>query len=128
MALDLVAESIQPIEAPEQRELHGQVLSVDTVHEILVNKLVALVGRSELRDLVDACVLLDRGGDLPRALSEAPRKDAGFSPLILAWLLHDMPVERKGRADGRSTEEIERLLVLRRDLAARVSDLSDPRH
>jgi hypothetical protein len=60
---------------------------VDNRHEILASKLATLLERSETRDLADVKALLDAGGDLESALRDAPMKDAGFSPLTLAWVL-----------------------------------------
>ncbi|MHC5069490.1 MAG: hypothetical protein ACYTGO_03295, partial [Planctomycetota bacterium] len=41
-----------------------------------------------------------------RALADAPRKDGGFSPLTLAWLLRDLPVESVARAQGESGDDL----------------------
>jgi hypothetical protein len=75
-----------------------EVILVDAPHEILVAKLSALLGRSELRDLEDVRALLAAGGDLTGAIADAPRKDAGFSPPMLAWVLEQFPVEALARA------------------------------
>jgi hypothetical protein len=48
-----------------------------TKHEILVAKLTALPGRTELRDRVDVQALLGAGTDLPTAIVDAPKKMAG---------------------------------------------------
>ncbi len=89
--VDLVAEPIEPTEAP--REPWPGVF-VDTPHELLVQKLCALLSRSEVRDLVDVGALLDAGLDLVRAIADAPSKDTGFSPPTLAWVLQSFPLER----------------------------------
>lgn len=103
--VDLVADPIPPIEAPQQLTLQGGTITVDTPQEILVNKLCALLGRAELRDLVDVQALLASGADLKSALADAPRKDAGFSPLTLAWVLRDIRPKALGRLAGLSEEE-----------------------
>ncbi len=77
----------------------------DPPHEILVAKLCALLSRSELRDLEDVRALLDSGGDLVRALADAPRKDAGFSPVTLAWVLEQLPIAAMSRALARTADE-----------------------
>jgi hypothetical protein len=64
---------------------------VDTPCEILANKLTALLSRWAVRDLVDVRALLDAGGDLSRGLEDAARKDSGFSPPTLAWVLSTQP-------------------------------------
>lgn len=89
--VDLVAEPIATIEPPV---MLPPGIWVDTPHEILVNKLTALLSRSELRDLEDTRQLVAAGGDLERALADAPRKDGSFSPSTLAWVLEQAPLGR----------------------------------
>lgn len=86
--IDLVADPSPCMEAPI--EMHDGVF-VDTRHEILVNKLTALLSRWAVRDLVDVRELVRCGTDLDRALEDAPRKDSGFSPETLAWVLDTTP-------------------------------------
>jgi hypothetical protein len=88
MPVDLVAEPVATVEPPV--EIEPGIL-IDTRHEILVNKVTALYSRWAVRDLVDVRALLDAGGDLDRALLDAPRKDGGFSPQSLAWVLDTLP-------------------------------------
>ena len=76
--VDLVAEPFPAVEPPERVVIDGAAIAVDTKHEILVAKLTALLGRTELRDLVDVQALLGVGTDLVAALRDAPKKDAGF--------------------------------------------------
>lgn len=89
MMVDLVAEPVPLIEAPVRR---APGVLVDTPHEILVNKLTALLSRAEVRDLVDVQALVDAGCDLERALRDAPKKDGAFSPATLAWVLERFPL------------------------------------
>lgn len=91
VVLDLVAEPVPTVDPPVEIRAG---LRVDSPHEILVNKLCALVSRSELRDLEDVRALLEAGGDLERALEDAPKKDGGFSPMTLAWLLPQVDLRR----------------------------------
>lgn len=126
VVLDLVAEPVATIEAPREVLLAGSRMLVDTAHEILVNKLCALLSRSELRDLGDVHALLQHGGDLQRALGDAPRKDGGFSPLMLAWLLRDRPIRQMATVDGRSAEEVTELERFRDELVALLMRASAP--
>lgn len=89
--VDLVADSVETAEAPEYMELGDTRALVDTPHEVLVNKLCAILSRSEVRDLVDLRELLTQG-DLKKGLTDAARKDGGFSPLTLVWVLHGLPL------------------------------------
>ena len=94
---------------------------VDTPHEVLVNKLCALLHRSELRDLVDIHAQIEKGGDLDRALVDAPKKDGGFSPLTLGWVLGAWPVADAARSAGLASMA-EELVRFRDELLARVAD------
>jgi hypothetical protein len=98
----------------------AQIL-VDTPHQILVNKLCALLGRSELRDLRDVRVLLEQGADLMRGLQDAPRQDSGFSSMTLAWLLKELPIEALSSLEKLSPSETERLKKFRDDLTSQLS-------
>ena len=77
VVVDLVAEPIENITEPEAAEIGHTRIFIDSKYEILVNKLCALLHRSELRDLVDIEALAQSGLDLDRALSDAPERTAG---------------------------------------------------
>ena len=57
--------------------------------------------------------LLDAGGDLQAGLRDAPKKDAGFSPLTLAWVLKDFDQLPAVKALGWSAREAEELVSFR---------------
>lgn len=124
--LDLVAEPMPTLEAPGAHAVEGTRILVDGPHELLVSKLCALLGRSELRDLADVRSLLAEGGDLPRAVADAPRKDAGFSPVTLAWVLEQLPVAAMASALGRPQEEARVLEAFRAELVSAVLALARP--
>lgn len=86
--VDLVAEPVPGVESPQEV---APGVFVDTPHEVLVNKLAALYSRWARRDLLDVQALVAAGGDLERALRDVPKKDAGFSPESLAWVLDTLP-------------------------------------
>ncbi len=91
-----------------------------------MDKLCALLGRSEPRDLLDVRALLAAGGDLERALRDSPRKDAGFSPATLAWILGRMPI-RAASASLVGTEEAAADLTRFRDeLVSKIARVSRP--
>jgi hypothetical protein len=96
-------------------------------HEILVNKLCALLGRSEVRDLEDVRALLEAGTSLERALTDAPKKDSGFSALTLAWVLSEMPVQSLAQMAGWSSEQATRLEVFRDRLTAQIGQAAKPK-
>lgn len=126
LVVDLIADPVASIEPPTTVRLGRVELRVDSAHEILVNKLCTLIERAELRDLDDVRVLLESGGDLERALADAPRKDGGFSPLTLAWLLGKLPIEAMARQEGRDVEDTQRLLRFRDQLIETVKESSRP--
>lgn len=120
MLIDLVAEPVAALSPATRVRIGAAEIPADSPHEILVNKLCALLGRSEIRDLIDIKALLESGLDLGRALSDAPRKDGGFSPLVLAWLLRSLPLEVLGRAAGVDAQSIDELQSFKASLIERL--------
>src|SRR5438128_3875437 len=108
--VDQVAEPFPALEPPRQATIDDAEIAVDSMHEILAAKLTALLGRTELRDLVDVRALLLAGTDLSRALQDAAKKDGGFSIMTLAWVLQTFEPRPLARALGwtdAATENIE---------------------
>jgi hypothetical protein len=87
--VDLVIEHAEQLR-PE-KPLHG-IVRVDPAEEIFANKLCALLGRSEIRDLVDVRALEDLGLSLTEALAAGQRKDGGLTPAQLAWVLSQITI------------------------------------
>ena len=124
--VDLVADPVDPVEAPIHIRIGTTSVTVDTPHEILVNKLGALLSRSELRDLEDVEALLASGGDLEKALTDAPKKDGGFSPLTLAWILKDFRPSALARVAGIEADRAEQLDRFKESLIQRILASSAP--
>lgn len=124
--VDLVAEPVPVAEPPMSVQLGSVTILVDTPHEILVNKLGALLSRSELRDLQDVEALLRTGGDLPRALADAARKDGGMSGATLAWVLEQMPIAALGAALSLPAPDVDACHRFRKELVERLVTLSRP--
>jgi hypothetical protein len=124
--VDLVAEPFVSIAPPDRVEIDGSTIAVDGRHEILAGKLAALLERSEIRDLVDVKALLDAGGDLEAALRDAPMKDAGFSPLTLAWVLRSYDPRPAARALGWSDSDTDVLVAFRDWLLERLTSAAAP--
>jgi len=119
--VDLVAEPFPAIAAPEQALIEGVAISVDGKHELLASKLATLLERSEIRDLVDVKALIDAGGDLDAAVRDAPKKDAGFSPLTLAWVLKGYDLGATARALGWSASQQGELQSFKHSLIERLT-------
>ncbi|MCC7535564.1 MAG: nucleotidyl transferase AbiEii/AbiGii toxin family protein [Deltaproteobacteria bacterium] len=124
--VDLVANPVPLAEPPIEVEVDGATIQVDTRHQILVNKLCALLSRNEIRDLQDVQVLLGSGGTLERALADAGQQDAGFSPLTFAWVLRGLPVAIMARALDWEAEPTRALEAFRDELVERVLALAVP--
>lgn len=124
--IDLVADPVAPVEAPVRIQIGASAWEVDTPHEILVNKLTALLSRSEVRDLEDVRALLAAGGDLERALADAPKKDGGFSPLTLAWVIRELRPKSLARVAGLELGKAEELEAFRDSLVEQILGLSTP--
>ncbi len=124
--VDLVADPVLSVTEPAVIDAGAASIQVDSLHELLVNKLCALLSRSELRDLVDIRAILAAGGDLGRALRDASRKDAGFSPLVVAWLLRDWEPAPLARSAGWSDEEASALERFHVELLERITRAAGP--
>ena len=120
VVVDLVADPGPLAEKPRLVTVQGAAFLVDTPHQILVNKLCALLSRSEVRDLVDVKALLEAGGDLRRALLDAPAQDGGFSPLTLAWSTRGLPLRRLAAALKMAPDAVLELDRFREELVERV--------
>jgi hypothetical protein len=126
--VDFVADPTPIAEPAKPFKLGNTTILVETPHQLLVNKLCALLSRSELRDLIDVRVLVESGLDLNRALADCPVQDAGFSPLTFAWSARALPIRRVAAAQGWSETEIDVLEQFRDRLVARVVAGSQPDH
>lgn len=90
IVVDLVRERVVQLHA-DKAEIDG--LLIDPPDEILANKLTALVGRQEERDLVDVLYLERRASlCIDDLLETALAKDGGCTPANLAWLLSELRI------------------------------------
>jgi hypothetical protein len=124
--VDLVADPVPLAETPKPVTVAATTFLVDTPHQILVNKLCAMLGRSEPRDLEDIKALLERGGDLPRALQDCPQQDGGFSPLTLAWAVRSLPLEQLTSALGWPSARTDALARFRGELVDSILQEAKP--
>ena len=124
--IDLVADPTPIAEVAQPMTVDDVTIMVETPHQLLVNKLCALLSRSELRDLIDIRALVESGADLPRALHDCPGQDAGFSPMTFAWGAQSIPLGRIAAAQGWSEAEIKVLERFRQELVEQVMAEAHP--
>lgn len=87
--LDLRIEMVNDVPAHigdiQQHPILGRL---DSVENIFANKLTALLGRSDPKDLADVWVITQKLGlSVPQAISDAQSKAAGIFPVALAQVL-----------------------------------------
>ena len=126
VVVDLVADPPPALFDDEFADMGTARIQVASRREILVDKLCALLGRAEVRDLVDVQALLDSGEDLEQAVRDAPSKDGGFSAPVLAWVLNDLDIRAIAAVAGVGTESIDALCSFRDDLIRDLLAMSKP--
>jgi hypothetical protein len=89
LVIDLVRDVSPQLHADK---LDRDNILIDAPDEILANKLTALVGRAEERDLIDVMFLERAGYPVEAALPVAMDKDGGCTPATLAWLLSEITI------------------------------------
>jgi len=94
----------------------------DSVEEIVVNKLCTLVGRSEIRDLIDLMYLDRAGYRIEHFLELARKKDAGITSATVAWILSTYRIPDELPANTTKEE----LLSFVKDLEKRMRNLARP--
>ena len=95
--VDLVFERSEQLRP--DKPAHERV-RVDPAEEIFANKLCTLLGRSEIRDLVDVRALEGLGLSLTEALEAGQRKDGGLTPAQLAWVLSQITIGEEASLPG----------------------------
>jgi hypothetical protein len=109
LVVDLVIDHVYQA-VPDKPAFDG--VTVDPPFEILANKLCAVVGRAEERDLVDLWALERHGLRVEDALAAALEKDGGCTPANLAWLLSQVQIgEEANLPGGVSAEELRSFLA-----------------
>jgi hypothetical protein len=63
---------------------------VDSIEDLAANKICTLLGRAEIRDLVDLYFLDREGYRVPERLGDAQRKEGGVEAATLAWILGEI--------------------------------------
>jgi hypothetical protein len=122
IVIDLIRERL--VQIITNKPVIG-IIRVDPPEEILANKLCALLGRAEIRDLVDVRALEISGYPVESALPAAALKDAGLTPGQLSWVLSQIALgDDLTPPGGISVQELRKYL---NDLVARLSRLAFPK-
>jgi hypothetical protein len=107
-------------------QLHEKIVrdgvTMDPVEEIAANKICALLGRAELRDVVDLYCLDAAGFRVEDFVADAHRKDGGVTPAALAWVLSELVIPDTLPGDVDPTA----VRAYVRDLEARMRRLAMP--
>jgi hypothetical protein len=82
--LDFVIDRAPQLDA-EKSETDG--IRIDTIREIIANKWSSLVGRMEIKDLIDLYFLDRAGYDVLARFEDGQMKDGGLEPGVLSHLL-----------------------------------------
>lgn len=90
--VDLVHEPVAQVVALADKPCVDGI-RVDPPKEIVANKLAALLGRGETKDLVDLLLLSQQGFDVLSGLAAAHEKDRGVEPATLAWVLSQVSLD-----------------------------------
>jgi hypothetical protein len=121
IVIDLIRERVAQIVT--NKPVIGKIV-VDPPEEILANKLCALLGRAEIRDLVDIRALELSGYPVESTLPAAASKDGGLTPGQLGWVLNQITLgDDLIPPGGISVDELRKYL---NDLIARLSRLAFP--
>lgn len=82
--LDFVVERTPQVDV--QKSTFDRI-RVDTLREILVNKICTLIHRCEIKDLIDLYFLHRRGYRILDYFEAATKKEGGLDPAMIAFLL-----------------------------------------
>jgi hypothetical protein len=121
IVVDLIRERVAQIVA--DKPVVG-IIRIDSPEEILANKLCALLGRAEIRDLVDVRALEISGYSVESALPAAVLKDAGLTPGQLSWVLSQITLGNELVPPGGVS--VKDLRAYLNDLISRLSRLAFP--
>lgn len=90
--VDFVHEPVLQIVPVEEKPIRDGV-RVDSLDDLTANKLCSVLGRSEVKDLVDLYFLADSGVDVLSFFTAAHAKDGGMEPATLAFVLRQIPTD-----------------------------------
>lgn len=116
LVIDRAPDVDAAVEGPDGIRMHS-------LREIAANKVCALLGRGEIRDLIDLRLILQQGFDLANVLADAERKDGGVAAATLAWVLDGIRIGPEVQLPGVTAAELD---LFRRELVVRLRALAKP--
>lgn len=123
LVVDLVAHPGAATRRLTTLQLGETAVQVLRWPDILADKLAALLGRQEGRDLHDVMELLGHGLDLGDGLVGAAEIDGGFSAMTLAWVLRTWPMPAVAKAAGWNADLAATMAQFRDELVGRLTSL-----
>ncbi len=122
--VDLVHEPVAQSVALDDKPVRDGI-RIDALADLAANKIGAVLGRGETKDLVDLYFLAQDGHD-PIAFLEAARlRDGGVEPATLAWVLASVPTDTRDLLMVRPLDA-DALARFRDDLIRRLQTLAWP--
>jgi nucleotidyltransferase AbiEii toxin of type IV toxin-antitoxin system len=88
--LDFVIEWVKQIDS-QKNNIGG--IQVDTLREIGTNKICTLLGRSEVKDVLDLYFLSKNGFDIVSNIDAAMKKDGGLDPATLSYIVSTVKIK-----------------------------------
>lgn len=120
------AEPATEVTHRREAAVEGFSLAANSLQESLVSTLCALDASFDVKLLANLKVLFESGGQLRPALMDIPCRVAEFSPVLLAWRLHNQDLDSLGLKLDLNPNEAQRLKRFNTWLVKRILDLSRP--
>lgn len=90
--IDTVHEAVAQCVPLAEKPIYAG-LRVDALADLITNKICALLGRGDIKDLIDLYFLDRSGVDVLSHLDAAKTKDGGLEPLTLSYVLESMSTD-----------------------------------
>jgi hypothetical protein len=69
-------------------------IRVDTIREIMVNKICTLISRCEIKDLLDLYFLGKHGLEISKHFKDARKKEGGLDSAMISYLLSSINIDK----------------------------------
>ncbi len=122
--VDIVHEVVPQVVRLEDKPMRDGI-RVDSLDDLVANKLCAVLGRSDVKDLVDLYFLAEAGIELVSHVRAAHMKDGGMDPATLSFVLGQMSTIPDG-LDLLKSVSAEQLAAFRDHLVAKLLQLAWP--